>query len=223
MMHGLTSSSDCWVLPGPEKALAFNLVDQGYDVWLGNSRGNPYGLHHATMSPKEKKYWRFSWHEIGFLDLPTMMEYILKVAQQTSLHYVGHSQGTAIMFVLLSTKPEYNERLKTAHMLAPIAYMKHARSELLRDMAPLVGTYGPLDAALGDEPFLQQKFLRQILGFERCRDPLADQKFCSYILFTVYGGVSGYFNEVRILNAYVVICIPSLKRIRYISFVIKTI
>uniref|UniRef100_A0A1I8NHT4 Lipase n=1 Tax=Musca domestica TaxID=7370 RepID=A0A1I8NHT4_MUSDO len=195
LMHGFTGSSDCWVFMGPEIALSYELVERGYDVWLGNSRGNPYGMRHSSMSPKEKKYWRFSWHEIGTIDLPTMMDYILRETGHSALHYVGHSQGTTIMFVLLSSRPEYNHKLKTAHMLAPIAYMKNVRSELLLDMVPLLGTYGPLTAALGDEPFMQQKFLQQMLGFEKCRNPDADMKMCTYILFSIYGGASGYFNE----------------------------
>lgn len=52
-----------------------------------------------------------------------MIDYISEITGQRRMHYVGHSQGTTSYFVLLSQRPEYNDRIISAHMLAPIAYM----------------------------------------------------------------------------------------------------
>lgn len=199
MMHGLLSSSDGWVINGPSDALAFNLVDKGYDVWLGNGRGTPYGDHHISLNSKEKKFWRFSWHEIAIVDLPATMDYILKKTGQSSMHYVGHSQGTVIMFVLLSTRPKYNQKLKSSHMLAPIAYMKNVRSRLFKYLAPILGSYTKLDPLLGDMPFLQQQVLvRAVLGVDKCRRSTANVEYCSRLLYTIGGGSSNYINNVSI-------------------------
>lgn len=36
LQHGITDSADCWIMHKPEFAPAFRLLQEGYDVWLGN-------------------------------------------------------------------------------------------------------------------------------------------------------------------------------------------
>jgi predicted acyl esterase len=43
-----------------EVAPAFVLVEHGYDVWLGNSRGNKYSKGHIDPKLSDKDYWAFS-------------------------------------------------------------------------------------------------------------------------------------------------------------------
>lgn len=39
----------------------------GYDVWLGNARGNTNSRKHQYLSVTSKAFWDFSWHQIGKL------------------------------------------------------------------------------------------------------------------------------------------------------------
>lgn len=105
---------------------AFKLADNGYDVWLGNARGTEFSRSHKNIIPTSEKFWKFSWNEIAKYDLPAIIDYILIKTNQTSLHYVGHSQGTTVVMAMLSTFPQYNKKLKTLHLMAPAVYFSNA-------------------------------------------------------------------------------------------------
>jgi lysosomal acid lipase/cholesteryl ester hydrolase len=99
--------------------LPFLLVDQGYDVWLGNNRGNKYSkksMHHA---PTENEFWDFSMDQFAFHDIPDSINYILTTTGQPSLSYVGFSQGTAQAFATLSIHPTLNSKVDVFVALAP--------------------------------------------------------------------------------------------------------
>jgi lysosomal acid lipase/cholesteryl ester hydrolase len=74
------------------ESLGFILADAGFDVWLGNMRGNTYGLRHKTLNPKLEAFWDFSWDEMAKHDLPSMIKYALRISNQDELFYIGHSQ-----------------------------------------------------------------------------------------------------------------------------------
>lgn len=132
LMHGLVSSSADYLSIGKDHAIGFKMSEAGFDVWLGNARGNDYSRNHTYLKLTQPQYWDFSWHEIGVRDLPAMIDYVLKYTGQRSLYYVGHSQGTTAFFVMLSELPEYNQKIRTMFALAPVAYMSNIPSIQLR-------------------------------------------------------------------------------------------
>lgn len=44
------------------------------------------------MSVESEEFWDFSWHEIGFYDIPAMINYVLETTKTDKLDYIGHSQ-----------------------------------------------------------------------------------------------------------------------------------
>jgi lysosomal acid lipase/cholesteryl ester hydrolase len=57
------ANCDSFILNKPDVTPAFHAVNQGYDVWLGNSRGNNNSTKHVKLDMKKdpKKYWDFGW------------------------------------------------------------------------------------------------------------------------------------------------------------------
>lgn len=136
LMHGLIGSAADYVAAGREAgALAYQLHSRCYDVWLPNARGTTASRQHRRLAANEAAFWQFSWHEIGVYDMPAVLEHVLRVTRARRLHYVGHSQGTTVLLVLLAQLPQFNARIASATLLAPVAYLQHLSSPPLRLLA----------------------------------------------------------------------------------------
>ncbi|KAI5949741.1 hypothetical protein KGF57_004564 [Candida theae] len=78
--HGLLTNSELWVLGSTkQKTLPYLLVDAGYDVYLGNNRGNKYSRKHLNLSASDPSFWDFSLDEFSYFDIPDTIEYIRKL------------------------------------------------------------------------------------------------------------------------------------------------
>ncbi|KAJ8727884.1 hypothetical protein PYW08_016269 [Mythimna loreyi] len=173
LMHGLLSSSADFIVLGPGNALSYLLAEAGYDVWLGNARGNYYSRNHKTMDPDGvlQNFWRFSWDEIGNHDLPAFIDYIHEKTGQEKLHYIGHSQGGTTFLVLNSLRPEYNKKFLSFQGLAPAAYFYNNEVSLFQTLAPMESVIEATAFAMGQgEIFGQNDFVE---WFQRnfCENP----------------------------------------------------
>ncbi|KAG5930726.1 hypothetical protein E4U53_002155 [Claviceps sorghi] len=118
--HGLMMNSEVWVcLTDAKRCLPFELLERGFDVWLGNNRGNKYSKKSIHSSPASVKFWDFSLDEFAFYDIPDTISYILETTQQESLSYIGFSQGTAQAFATLAIHPSLNHNVNVFIALAP--------------------------------------------------------------------------------------------------------
>lgn len=121
------------------------MADAGYDVWLPNSRGNLYSRKHISKNADNifSDFWNFTWYEMGIYDHPAVIDYILEKTMHSKLHYIGYSQGTTSLLVLLSERPEYNDRIHIASLMAPVGYAnhEHVQYQIMARIAPLLKVY----------------------------------------------------------------------------------
>jgi pimeloyl-ACP methyl ester carboxylesterase len=95
MMAGWLADHKFWTSNDPDLAPPFTLVDAGYDVWLGNNRGDRYAQAHTTLDKSKQEFWNFHWIDMGLKDTPRFIDFVLEQTGQSKLTYIGHSRGTA--------------------------------------------------------------------------------------------------------------------------------
>ncbi|KAK1568800.1 hypothetical protein Q3G72_028924 [Acer saccharum] len=134
LQHGLLSDAATWLILPSDQALAFVLADNGFDVWLANTRGTKYSHGHTPLSANDSSYWNWSWDELVTYELPAMFRYVYEKTGQ-KLHYVGHSQGTLIALAALSKDKTLLNMWRSASLLAPLAYAGKMTSQVTRAAA----------------------------------------------------------------------------------------
>ncbi|RZC36267.1 lipase member M-like, partial [Asbolus verrucosus] len=128
--HGIIQDSQQWVTQYNE-SVAFLFWKAGYDVWLGNSRGNFYSKKHITLTPKDEKFWDYSFNEIGYYDNNATIEYIKSTTNAPKIIYLGFSMGATSGLVYASMRPEdATNSVKVMISLAPVSFMKYLKTPL---------------------------------------------------------------------------------------------
>jgi len=186
LQHGLMCSSADWVLEGPELGLAFVLSRKGYDVWMGNYRGNTYSTNHVSLDPKEYEFWKFSWDQMAEFDLPAQINYVLRYTKQEKIQYIGHSMGTTAFMAMGATHPEVYDSIALAHFLAPVAYVGHMTSPI-RLIAPFQSEIKFACDTAGYGSFLPSSKIVDYFASEACKNGDILQEICSSVLFLLCG------------------------------------
>ncbi|KAG6659703.1 hypothetical protein CIPAW_03G053900 [Carya illinoinensis] len=117
-----------WLLNPPEQNLPMILADNGFDVWIANTRGTRFSRRHTSLDSNQPAFWNWSWDELVSFDLPAVFDFVYGQTGQ-KIDYVGHSLGT---LVALASFSEGNlvKQLKSAALLSPIAYLSHMSTAL---------------------------------------------------------------------------------------------
>jgi len=188
-IHGLTDSSVGICLNPPSESLAFILADNGYDVWLGNNRGNGYSMKNIHYTSDQAEFWDFSWDEMAQYDLPSQINYALKVSGEARLAYIGHSEGTIQAFAGFLNK-DLASKVKVFIALAPVAYVGNQEVVILKELAKLHGE--AILSLLGVKEFYLPDVIEKIIP-SICR---LDPSLCEHVLELLLGPFT-YANESR--------------------------
>ncbi|XP_047312856.1 triacylglycerol lipase 2-like [Impatiens glandulifera] len=129
LQHGLLADGTTWVMNSPEESLPMILADNGFDVWIVNTRGTAYSRRHLFLNTFQQKYWDWSWDELAAHDFPTAINFVYNKTGHQKINYIGHSLGTLIALAALSEGNQIN-KLRSASLLSPIAYLSHMKTGL---------------------------------------------------------------------------------------------
>ena len=107
--HGYREWAGGWVGRGfIGKAMPLRLVDEGYDVWMGNNRGVFYSNKNdrdGEWSLEER--WSFDWTDMGLYDMPAQIEKVIEVTGKPKITVIGYSAGAAQNVYGMAKKPDF--------------------------------------------------------------------------------------------------------------------
>jgi len=130
-------------------------------------------------------------------DLPAMVDYILGQTRRETLHYIGHSQGSLIMFTQCAEDDggSFTRKIETFTALGPVARVDHMTSP----MGLLATIAGPLKwffKLIGKNEFLANSWVIDKWTELTCESKL---KFiCSNFLFFIADFDAKNLNSTRI-------------------------
>lgn len=172
-----------------DHSLPFMLSNNNFDVWLSDARGTNNNNRNYSVDfnfVESQRFWDYSLDEQSLFDIPHIIDFVLLKTRSQKLVYVGYSQSTFFLFTLLSTVPEYSDKVAAFVAMAPVCYVSHIRGLTLPLLAPL--------AALTPE-FIQRSFVPQpvidIVDMtlkNLCRQELMSKLICG----SISDGIGGY-------------------------------
>lgn len=196
LQHGLITTSANWISLGDD-SLAFQLFDNGYDVWLGNYRGNHYSPDHVRYSINDKEFWNHCLDEISLFDIPAMLKLVARETQgQGKIVYIGHSLGTTLALMYTSDKVEEATKLMKMQILtAPAATLGNIRA-VIRFAVPFTDLiYNTVNQIEGLSNIISKEDTTKALLRTLCMDSPEMMGQCMNMLFLIYGPKTGVYPE----------------------------
>ncbi|XP_051002902.1 tear acid lipase-like protein [Acomys russatus] len=193
LQHGLTLSASIWILNPPRGSLGFFLADAGFDMWLGNNRGNIYARKHVYLDPDSREFWAFSYDEHIKYDLPATIDFIVNKTGQKQVYYVGHSQGALIAFGAFATNPQLAQKIKINFALGPVATLKYVSGlfRLIEYMEPTM-----TKIVFGEKDIFSNSDVRYFAQFLCQRETIGT--VCNNLLTLLVGYNPQNLNESRL-------------------------
>ncbi|ODQ77356.1 hypothetical protein BABINDRAFT_163613 [Babjeviella inositovora NRRL Y-12698] len=215
--HGLLTNSELFVLgETTEKCLPFLLLKRGYDVWLGNNRGNKYSRKHVSRRANDKQFWNFSLDEYALYDIPNSVDYILQATGESLVTYVGFSQGSAQALAALSLSPALNKKINLFVGLSPAMVPRNLNHPLLKNIVNLAPRF--LFLAFGKRAIVPSVIFWQKLFGPKLYEQVVDKS-----LTVLFGWKSQNISPAQKLMGYTHMFSPSsVKSVVHWFQIIKT-
>ena len=126
LQHGLLSSSGAYLTPG-RGSIPYLLLQEGFDVWLGNNRSGfepKHSFFEGNLLHNEK-YWDWDVRDLAYFDLPSIIDNVLShKPSHTKLTVIGHLQGCTQTYLMLKN-PDLRatqEKVELFIQLAPAIF-----------------------------------------------------------------------------------------------------
>lgn len=165
LLHGLVVTAESFIINQCAKSPAFILADNGYDVWLGNLRGNHISSKHEKMSNEHDDYWDFTFEDFIDYDFKSFVTFIKSSTNSNKIVVVGHSLGGVIITNAISIHPEYKNHISLAILLGTPGATFHPSSLYIRFLAS--GIMQKLSNIFGIKSFLywvESPFIAQFIA-----------------------------------------------------------
>lgn len=195
LVHGILANAVSWVSNLPSQSAGFLISDAGFDVWFINCRGEPLSNFHKTLTTTDTEFWNWTFDEIGRYDLSATIDYILNKTQLPKIGMLTTSRGFTSSAILLSLRPEYNDKVNILLGYAPVANLTHFTSPA-RFIAPFAGSIKAVNDFFTRGGFLVQTPAQRNLIATVCNSPLRD--ICYAPLAAIFGINPKQLNKTRI-------------------------
>ncbi len=99
LVHGMGANHYNWDYR-PENSLALYLQQHGWDVWVPELRGDP-----GSTAPSRKAARSFTFADHARLDMPAVVDGVLRESGSPQLAWVGHSMGGMLLYTTIAADP----------------------------------------------------------------------------------------------------------------------
>lgn len=174
--HGISSNKYNWDLTD-RLSFPYYLAKQGFDTWAVELRASG-----SSQPPKnsENELWNYSFDDYVLLDVPTLVETVLKHTKQTKVHWVGHSMGGIVLYGYLQRVRQ--DTIQSATVVGSPPYILDHNQNLLRVAENAHGlakrfrmlpnkTATQLGAPLAAAPFLDE--MRLVWNYDNLQPDVA--------------------------------------------------
>ncbi|XP_045468983.1 lysosomal acid lipase/cholesteryl ester hydrolase-like [Harmonia axyridis] len=125
--HSFIANSEIWIDIG-DQSLGFYLLNEGYEIWLGNMRGSKYSNTHEKYTTSDFEFWDWSFHEQGVYDISSQLDVVKKITNRSDIIFISYSMGGTSSIVYASLRPEHAKKsVKAMIHFAPIVYLSHLK------------------------------------------------------------------------------------------------